>query len=125
MLIVSNAGKGVVYWLRMGSADIGRRLRQTAWLGDTPAGTEAAVPLPSALVAAVAVLSVCSVLIVLYANWRYLARGGGRRLGPGAVWLRSYALVMLAAVAAHLSATSGTNGRAASPMSSTASSISL
>ena len=99
VLIVSNFGKAAMYWLRLGSADIGRRLRQTVWLGDVPAGTEVTLPLPSALVAAVSVLSVASVLIALYANWRYFSRGGRHHQSPGAAWLRSYALVMLAAVA--------------------------
>ncbi|MCH7824286.1 MAG: hypothetical protein IH849_05740 [Acidobacteria bacterium] len=99
VLIVSNAGKAIMYWFRMGSADIGRRLRQTAWLADTPAGTEAALPLPSALVTAMAVLSVASVLIALYANWRYFSRDSAGRHDPDAAWLRSYTLVMLAAVA--------------------------
>jgi hypothetical protein len=98
VLIVSNVGKAVMYWFRMGSADIGRRLRQTAWLSDTPAGTEAAVWLPSSLVVAVSLLSIVSVLIALDANRRYFRRDAisGR---AGADWVRRYALVMLGAVA--------------------------
>ena len=99
VLIVSNAAKAVMYWFRMGSADIGRRLRQTAWLDDPTAGTEAALQLPSSLVATISVLSVASVAIALYANWRYFSRAREHRADTGAAWLRSYALCMLAAVA--------------------------
>ena len=97
VLMLSNVGKAVMYWVRMGSADIGRRVRQTAWLSDTPAGTEAAVWLPSALVVAVSLLSMVSVLIALDANRRYFRRAAisGR---AGADWVRRYALVMLGAV---------------------------
>ena len=98
VLIVSNVGKAVTYWFRMGSADIGRRVWQTAWLSDTPAGTAAAVWLPAALVVAVSVLSTGSVLIALDGSRRYFRRAAlsGR---PGADWVRRYALVMFGALA--------------------------
>lgn len=109
LLVISNAGKAISYWFRMGSADIGRRLRQTAWLDTTPAGTEAPVALPSLLVSAVVLLSVVSVVIAVYANWRYLHREDSMPprdpSDPGApevldTWLQGYTLVMLVALAA-------------------------
>jgi hypothetical protein len=101
VLVVSNAGKAVLYWFRMGSADIGRRLRQTVWLDDPPPGTEAPFPLSSPLMSVVVVLSIATVLIAIYASWRYFA-ASARRAAPhdgGADWLRAYALAMLVALA--------------------------
>lgn len=101
LLVISNVGKAVAYWFRMGSADIGRRLRQTAWLDDTSPGTEAPFALPSLLVSAVAVLSVATVLIAICAGWRYLAAAepDALRETPERAWLRAYVLVMFVAVA--------------------------
>lgn len=96
LLVVSNAGKAVSYWFRMGSADIGRRLRQTTWLDGAPAGTEAPLELPSALVSAVVLLSVASVLIAVWANWRYFRHESA----AAPTWLHSYTLSTLAALAA-------------------------
>ena len=105
VLVVSNAGKAFAYWLRLGSADIGRRLRQTAWLSEPPPGTEPGLALPSLLVASVAVLTVASVIVAVYATWRYWRSGVPRSTAaePSAVdaqvgWVRAYVLTVLAAV---------------------------
>ncbi len=94
LLVVSNAAKAAAYWFRMGSADIGRRLRQTIWLDTAPAGAEAPVHLPSTMVNAVVLLSAATVLVAVYANWRFYGRAGGN----GADWLRQYCLVMFVSV---------------------------
>ncbi len=94
LLVVSNAGKAAAYWFRMGSADIGRRLRQTIWLDGPPAGIEEPQLLPSALLGIVVVLSTASILIALHANGRYFLRPDASTNS----WLRSYTLTMFAAL---------------------------
>ena len=93
LMMASNAAKAAAYWFRMGSADIGRRLRQTVWLDGAPAGTEAPA-VPTALVSVVVVLSIASVLIAVVATWCYVRRPDL----AGDSWLRSYTLTMLAAL---------------------------
>lgn len=101
LLVISNTGKAVAYWFRMGSADIGRRLRQTAWLADTPPGTEAPFAVPALLMSAIAVLSIASLLVAVYASWRYLAKPAPDTdpEAAGRAWLRDYVVVIFVSVA--------------------------
>ena len=105
VLIVSNAGKAFAYWFRLGSADIGRRLRQTAWVSESPPGTEPGLAVPSLFVTSVVVLSVASVVVAVYATWRYWRMPVPRStavepavIDPQVGWVRAYVLAVLGAV---------------------------
>ena len=104
-----NALKSLAYWLRLGSPDIGRRLRQA--VDFEMAGTNPTVwaSLVSNLTTVIITVSIASVLITLIASWRYfrchpsldLTDDAGRE--SLASWFRSYAwwcLVALCAAAA-------------------------
>lgn len=81
--------KGLAYWFRIGSLDIGRRLRQTSfWAGDSePLG------FGELLTLGVSALTWLSVLLALWAGWRFLRQASPTR--PAEQFLQSYARVAL------------------------------
>lgn len=113
--------RGFVYWFRLGSLDIGRRLSQVVFADSAWAEGDAWRMATRAAVLALAGLATASVAIAVVASWSWLRRGGGPEGsgeapggavgeaagagGAGRRWLRSYSLAGLWAllVAAALS----------------------
>jgi hypothetical protein len=91
--------RGVAYWFRLGSLNIGRRL-QSAISGDVPwEGDGWLTVLLRGGAAGLIILSAASVLVALAASWWYFRRARGREGRPQEwLWLRSYALSGLVAV---------------------------
>ena len=101
-----NVLKSVVYWLRLGSPDIGRRLRQTAYVDPTVADPAGGTPFASSVTAIIIIASTASVLVALLASWRYFRRRASLEVardpdrGPATHWFRSYAWSCLVAMCA-------------------------
>ena len=97
-----NGLRGAGRFLRLGSLDIGRRLRQVVWV-DAPAG-EPGAALGSALVTLVWAVGIVSLPVALYAGWRWFRRDpsfdppDNPRRAMAADWFRAYALWCLAAL---------------------------
>jgi hypothetical protein len=88
--------KGFLYWFRLGSLDIGRRLKGVVFLDEGWAGAGGASVAVKAAVTGLVYLSAASVLVALAASWWYFRpsrRAEGR--GAGWLWLRSYAMAAL------------------------------
>ena len=98
VLAALNGAKAIGYWFRLGSLDIGRRLRQVAW-ADASGGDAASI-----LLAAMIAVSSASILIALYAAWRWFGRDaavdppGDARDATDAGWFRAYAWWTLVAL---------------------------
>ena len=98
VLAVLNGAKAIGYWFRLGSLDIGRRLRQVVWT-DVSGGDAA-----SFLLAVLIGISSASILIALYAAWRWFWRDAavdppaGARRPDAAGWFRAYAWWALVAL---------------------------
>jgi hypothetical protein len=93
--------KGFVYWFRLGSLDIGRRLKGVVFLDEGWAGAGWGSVAVKAAVTGLVYLSAASVLVALAASWWYFLssrRSEGR--GAGWLWLRSYALAALVSLVA-------------------------
>ncbi len=88
--------KGLVYWFRLGSADLGRRFRETTYCSDASADASPGEAALCAVLTVVIVLAVASVLVPVAANgWYYRSRTSGDgtaedTAGGAAGWLRSY-----------------------------------
>jgi hypothetical protein len=104
LLTVYPVLKGALYWLRLGSLDIGRRLRDVVFL-DERWGTESAEnAVIHAAVILLYALAMASIVLSFAASWRMLVRGRQATGEPeGGEWLISYArsafLAVLAACA--------------------------
>ena len=70
-----NALKTLVYWLRMGAPDIGRRLRESAFADAEVVGSGVRTGLASGLLTALVVLSTLAVLVALLASRDYFRAG--------------------------------------------------
>ncbi len=101
-----NVLKSVVYWLRLGSSDIGRRMRQTAYIDPSVADATGWTPLASGLTALIIIVSTASVLVALLTSWRYFRRHPSLDVAieaeqePATRWFRSYAWCCLVALCA-------------------------
>lgn len=101
-----NVLKSVVYWLRLGSSDIGRRLRQTVYVDSSVADPTGWTPLASGLTALLIIASTASVLVALLASWHYFRRHPSLDVSietgrePATRWFRSYAWCCLVAMCA-------------------------
>jgi len=76
VLEISNLFKGFLYWFRLGSLDIGRRIRDVAGVAEANLSESAAAPLIALGVGALAALALASLAISLTASWQYF-RGSG------------------------------------------------
>ncbi len=101
-----NLLKGFAYWLRLGSLDIGRRLRQTSVGAADGADPSLWTLFVSGLTMVLISVSIVSILLALQASWRYFRRrpsGGAEdtadRASP-ATWFRAYAWWCLVAMCA-------------------------
>ena len=101
-----NLLKSIAYWLRLGSLDIGRRLRQTSFGAADGADPGVWTLLVSGLATVVISVSIVSILLALLASWRYFRRqpsGGAAdavdQESP-ASWFRAYAWWCLVAMCA-------------------------
>ena len=103
VLAALNGAKAIGYWFRLGSLDIGRRLRQVVW-ADASGGDAASI-----LLTVMIAVSSASVVIALYAAWRCFKRDpafdppADARRAAAADWFRGYAwwgLVAMCAAAA-------------------------
>jgi hypothetical protein len=100
LLPAANVLKGFSYWLRLGTPDVGRRLRDTLYLGGGLDGEAPWFPLPRPVVMAVAVGAFLSIAFSAAASWRAWWREARARGARGADacdrspagWLRRYAL---------------------------------
>ncbi len=97
---VSNLVKGSLYWFRLGSLDIGRRIRQVAGTVEAELGDSAGGSILAAGVGVLAAVAAVSIVIAVVASWSYFRRssadedpGDGRRS-----WIRFYALSFLLSV---------------------------
>ena len=84
--------KAVLYWLRMGSLDLGRRFRETVFCDPHAAAAGAGDWRLCGLAGALALVAVVSTVIALLAWRRFLGR---RSATPRAAWYRGYALAMV------------------------------
>lgn len=85
--------KGLAYWFRLGSLDIGRRLKGVVFLDEGWHGAGGASFLVKAGVTALVYLSAASILVALAAAWWYFRRSRrNEKRGADWLWLRSYAL---------------------------------
>lgn len=88
--------KGFAYWFRLGSLDIGRRLKGVVFLDEGWAGAGGASVAVKAAVTGLVYLSAASVVVALAASWWYFRssrRSEGR--SAGWLWLRSYSMTAL------------------------------
>ncbi len=91
--------KSFVYWFRLGSLDIGRRLKGVVFLEEGWAGAGSLSIFVKGAAAALVLLAAASILIALAATWwcfRRDRRGEGR--AAGWLWLRSYAMAGFASL---------------------------
>ena len=101
---VLNALKSLVYWPRLGSLDIGRRLRETVYVDAAGAEPGVWTSIVSSLTTVIITLSVASVAIALLASWRYFQRHPSLDLADDVGressmrWFRSYAWWCLVAM---------------------------
>lgn len=87
--------KAVVYWLRLGSLDVGRRFRQTIFC-EAPGVEGVAQPFACGLTRLTEVVALLSVLAALAASWWLLRRRHPAGAEPPPhPWARSYCRVML------------------------------
>lgn len=91
--------RGLLYWFRMGSLHIGRRLDQVVYLDTDWAGESTSKALVRTSVEMFRAVTVASALLAVIASWWYFRRGNrGANLGAGRMWLRSYAKYGLIAI---------------------------
>jgi hypothetical protein len=97
---VSNLLKGLLYWLRLGSLDIGRRIRHVAGTVEAQLGDSAGGTILAAGVGVLAAVALASIVISVVASWNYFRRSSADE-GPsdgGRSWIRIYALSFLLSV---------------------------
>ena len=89
--------KAALYWLRLGSLDVGRRLRQVELI---PLGeSDSMVLATDALFHLLLALSIASFFIALVAHWRFYQRGSGDGAGlPANPFWRRYVLLAFASL---------------------------
>lgn len=115
--------RGLAYWFRLGSPDIGRRLAQVVFLDPAWAGADAWRTGVRVAVLVLAWLAMASVALAVVASWSWLRQGRGSAAGsaagttgtgtgatgttggdrasdPGRQWLRRYSLAAFAALLA-------------------------
>ena len=99
---LNSVEKGLVYWFRLGSLDVGRRFRQSLYCIEPGAGDSVPHPLLCNLLEITQILALASVLVAAVATWWFLRgkRGGAGEDADGGVekWYRSYTLAMFLAV---------------------------
>ncbi|MFZ1945918.1 MAG: hypothetical protein WAW06_00025, partial [bacterium] len=99
--------RGLVYWFRLGSLDIGRRLAQVEFADPAWAGADAWRMGVRVGVVGLVVLATASVALAVVASWSWLRRGRGSGMAcgagasdPGRRWLRRYSLAAFVALLA-------------------------
>lgn len=94
--------RGISYWFRLASLDLGRRIRGVVFLDSEWLDTQSAGWLLKWATLLTAALAAASILVVLYASWRWF-RGKTPVEGEGAGWLHTYvssAMISLVIVSA-------------------------
>lgn len=92
---LNSVEKGLVYWIRFGSPDVGRRFRETVFCA-LPGGREGSGIACGAIELTEAVALVGVVLSLVASWWFWRRREASEREPEG--WLRDYALAVLAGV---------------------------
>ena len=100
VLEISNLFKGLLYWFRLGSLDIGRRIRDVAGVAETNLSESAAASLIALGVSVLAALALASLVISLTASWQYFRGSGTAEETDNREWhwMRVYALSFLLSV---------------------------
>jgi hypothetical protein len=97
---ISNVFKGLLYWFRLGSLDIGRRIRHVAGTVEAELGDSALGSILAAGVGVLAAVAMASIVISVVASWGYFRRSSEDE-GPSdgrPSWIRFYALSFLLSV---------------------------
>lgn len=81
--------RGISYWFRLASLDLGRRIRGVVFLDGEWLETHAAGGLLKWATLLLSALAAASILIVLYASWRWFRKKVPMD-GEGPGWLRTY-----------------------------------
>jgi hypothetical protein len=105
---ILNAMKSLLYWFRFGSPEVGRRLGETVYLSGDAVDATPFLPIPSAIVAAVALAATVAVAVPVLAAAKFLRpsllRGSRNRTGSAhttdIAWTQAYALCFLLAMLA-------------------------
>jgi hypothetical protein len=99
---LNSVEKALVYWLRLGSLDVGRRFRQSLFCTEPGGGDTVPQPLLCHLLEITQILALASVLVALAAGWWFLRRSRGTRHPEHQTstwcWYRNYTSAMLLAV---------------------------
>ena len=98
---LNSVEKGLVYWFRLGSLDVGRRFRQSLFCIEPGKGDTVPEPLLCHLIEITQILALASILIAVVAGWWFLrrrARSARYRHPSVGEWYRQYTLAMLLAV---------------------------
>jgi len=98
--VIGNAFKGLLYWFRFGSLDVGRRLRAAVTLAESNLADSAGLPLAKISLTVLVALALLSVAIAIVASWQYFRRSDGAPAtnGDDREWVRAYALAFLLTV---------------------------
>jgi hypothetical protein len=98
--LIGNAFKGLLYWFRFGSLDVGRRLRAALPLAEENLAGSAWLPLAKLTLTVLVVLALLSIVIAAVASWSYFRRRGEipPTHGDDAEWVRGYALTFFLTV---------------------------
>ena len=99
---LNSVEKGLLYWFRLSSLDVGRRFRQSLFCTEPGGGETVPEPLLCHLVELTQILALASILVSFFAGWWYFrrrlrAQDEGTDPATGG-WYRSYTLTMLLAV---------------------------
>lgn len=102
LLRLNSVEKGLLYWFRLGSLDVGRRFRQSLYCTEPGGGDAVPQPILCHLVEITQILALASVLVAVLATWWFLRQRPEpleRSEKPKVRgWYRDYTLAMLLAV---------------------------
>lgn len=93
---LNSVEKGLLYWFRLPSLDLGRRFRQSVFCIE-PGNDQMASPLLCGLSEVTQVLGLASVVVAVVAMW-WLVRQPTRSISAALLWYRQYCLVVFLAV---------------------------
>ena len=99
---LNSVEKGLLYWFRLGSVDVGRRFRQSVFCIEPGGGDTVPFPVLCNLLEITQILALASVLVTVVATWWFFRRRRNRDTEDPAqitrAWYGDYTLAMLVAV---------------------------
>lgn len=106
--VIGNAFKGFIYWFRLGSLDVGRRLRHTVPNLEADLAGSPWQPIAHVLFLALIAIAMLSIAVAVLASWQYLRRPRRNEAENGVSqeatstagreWIRQYALALFFAM---------------------------